>query len=142
MKHLKYITLLIAMTLLTACSQQPDRIHYGSDECAHCKMMITDNRFAAQLVTETGKAYKFDAIECLAEYTGANKSELESAKFWISNFYEPGTWIEADKAFIVKSEVIKSPMGESLLAFEIEQQMQDHLAEYPGEEIAWQRLIR
>ena len=132
----------VALAFLTACSQEPDRIHYGSDECVHCKMMITDNRFAAQAVTETGKSLKFDAIECLARYAGEHKSELESAKLWVSNFENPGTWVEAEKAFIVKSEVINSPMGESLLAFETEQQMKDHLNEYPGELIAWQRLIR
>lgn len=117
-------------------------MHYGSDECAHCKMMITDDRFAAQLVTETGKALKFDAIECLASYASAHKSELASAKLWISNFEDPGTWVEAEKAFIIKSEVINSPMGESLLAFKSEQEMKDHLAEYPGEQVTWQRLIR
>jgi len=142
MRNIIYILFLALMVLLTSCSQQPAEIHYGSDECAHCKMMITDDRFAAQLVTETGKAYKFDAIECLAQYTSANKSELESAKLWVSNFQYPGTWVEAGKAFIVKSKVINSPMGESLLAFETEQQMQDHLAEYPGKQITWQRLTR
>lgn len=128
--------------LLSACSQEPAKIHYGSDECAHCKMMITDNRFAAQIVTETGKAIKFDAIECLADYAGDNKPDLKSAKMWVSNFNNPGNWVEANSASIVKSEVIKSPMGESLLAFETKTEMQDHLSEYPGEPVGWQRIVK
>lgn len=142
MKNLIYILFLALMVLLISCSQQPAEIHYGSDECAHCKMMITDDRFAAQLVTETGKAIKFDAIECLAQYASTNKSDLESAKLWVSNFEDPGTWLEVRQAYIIKSEVINSPMGESLLALETEQQMKEHLAQYPGELIPWQRLAR
>lgn len=142
MKLFKYIILPVLLILSAACSQEPAEIHYGSDECVHCKMMITDDRFAAQLVTEIGKALKFDAIECLARYAGEHKSELESAKLWVSNFNSPGSWIDAEQAYIIKSEVINSPMGESLLALETEQEMNRHLAEYPGEQIAWQRLIR
>ena len=67
--------MLILPALLTACSQKPDKIRYGSDECAYCKMMITDNRFATQIVTETGKSIKFDAIECMADYVEENRGE-------------------------------------------------------------------
>lgn len=142
MRNSIYILFLALMVLLSSCSQQPAEIHYGSDECAHCKMMITDDRFAAQAVTETGKSIKFDAIECMADYAGENKSELQSAELWVSDFNNPGEWININNAFLIKSEVINSPMGESLLAFETEQQMQDHLAEYPGKQVSWQRLIR
>lgn len=134
--------ILLLSVLIAACSQQPSEIHYGNDECAHCKMMITDNRFAAQMVTETGKAVKFDAIECLARYAGDHKAELETAKLWVSNFNDPGKWISLDGSYIIKSEVVNSPMGESLLALENEQVMKDHLAEYPGELVTWQRLLK
>lgn len=135
-------TAVMMLMLLTACSQKPDKVHYGGDECAYCRMMITDNRFASQIVTETGKSIKFDAIECLADYTEEHKSELESAKMWVSDFNNPGNWIEVGKANIVKSEVVKSPMGESLLAFESEDEMNEHLSEYPGKPVAWQSIVK
>lgn len=138
----KYTTFISVVILLTACSQEPAEIHYGSDECAHCKMMITDNRFAAQAVTETGKAIKFDAIECMSGYAADHKSELKSARLWVSDFSEPGNWLEVGNAKIVRSNVINSPMGESLLALETEQEMEQHLAEYPGEEVEWKRLVK
>ncbi|NGP77531.1 hypothetical protein G3570_12860 [Balneolaceae bacterium YR4-1] len=145
MRKLKSISIsaIVGMlALLTACSQKPDEVHYGSDECAHCKMMITNNRFASQIVTDTGKSIKFDAIECLADYTEEHKSELKTAKMWVSDFNNPGSWIEVGKANIVKSEVVKSPMGESLLAFENEDAMNEHLSEYPGEPVAWQSIVK
>ncbi|MDX1585184.1 MAG: nitrous oxide reductase accessory protein NosL [Balneolaceae bacterium] len=128
--------------ILNACSQKPAEIHYGSDECAYCRMMITDSRFASQIVTGTGKAITFDAIECMADYTEENKSDLESAKMWVSDFNNPGNWIEVQNAKIVQSEVVKSPMGESLLAFENEDEMNEHLSEYPGKPVDWQSIVK
>lgn len=142
MRNIIYILFLALIVLLSSCSQQPAEIHYGSDECAHCKMMITDNRFAAQAVTETGKSMKFDAIECMADYAGENKSELQSAELWVSDFNNPWEWININNAFLIKSEVINSPMGESLLALDTEKDMKEHLAEYPGERVEWQRLVK
>ena len=136
--------LIAGMILLlgTGCSQEPAEIHYGSDECVYCKMMITDDRFATQIVTDKGKVIKFDSIECMADYTGEHKSELESAKFWLSDFNNPGNWVEVGKAKIVKSDVIKSPMGESLMAFKNSEEMKNHLSEYPGTPIEWERLVK
>lgn len=143
MKKLKSIALISTLLLfLSACSQEPVEIHYGSDECAHCKMMITDDRFASQIATETGKAIKFDAIECMADYAGENKSELQSAELWVSDFNNPGKWININNVFLIRSEVINSPMGESLLALDTEKDMEDHLAKYPGKRVEWQQLVK
>ncbi|MDZ7805573.1 MAG: nitrous oxide reductase accessory protein NosL [Gracilimonas sp.] len=124
----------------TACSQEPVEIHYASDECAHCKMMITDEQFAAQLVTEKGKAYKFDAIECMAVYHRQNKDELSGSRLWVSNYNDPGTWLDAFEAQYVKSEVIKSPMGESLLALPTKEAAEEHIEERPGRMLLWDEV--
>ena len=143
LKNIVALTFVSAVALLlSACSQEPHEVHYGSDECAYCKMMITDNRFAAQAITETGKSIKFDAIECMADYASENKQELQSAELWVSDFNNPGDWLNIDNAFLIKSEVINSPMGESLLALDTEKELKEHLAEYPGERVEWQRLVK
>ncbi|MDX1671098.1 MAG: nitrous oxide reductase accessory protein NosL [Balneolaceae bacterium] len=138
--YIKGLILTAAMLLLASCSQQPEKIHYGSDECEFCKMMITDNRFAAQLVTDKGKVYKFDAIECLADYINEQPGKAEGAKFWVSNFANPGEWVGVDQAHFVKSEEIQSPMGESLLAFCTVEQRRNHLSEFNGKPITWEEI--
>ena len=146
MKHLRrriWITGLIAAGLVAvSCSQKPAPLHLNSDECAHCKMMITDPRFAAQIVTVKGKAVKFDAIECLAAYAvqRQSESELQNAKLWVSDFNNPGSWITVDEAVFVKSEEIQSPMGESLLAFGDRAEAESHLKEFPGKLISWNEI--
>ncbi|WP_372639112.1 nitrous oxide reductase accessory protein NosL [Fodinibius sp.] len=133
-----FIFALSLWLLATACSQEPADIHYGSDECAHCKMMITDNRFASQIVTEKGKAYKFDAIECMTAYANEHPEVSEGALRYVSNYAEGGTWLRATEAQYVKSEVVNSPMGESLLAFPSPEAAKRHIAERPGKLLGWE----
>lgn len=137
---LKICLLIIAMMALIGCSQEPVEIHYASDECAHCKMMITDDQFSAQLVTDKGKALKFDAIECMAVYHRENEDELKDARLWVSNYNEPGTWLDAFEAQYVKSEVVKSPMGESLLALPSEEAAEEQVNERPGRLLLWDEV--
>jgi copper chaperone NosL len=136
-KALKIIAVIGLLLLVTACSQEPAEVHYGSDECAHCKMMITDNQFAAQIVTDKGKAYKFDAIECMAVYHRMNKDELTESMLYVSNYDEPGNWLNAKEAQFVKSDVVNSPMGESLLAFPTKEEAEKHVSERPGKLLKW-----
>lgn len=134
-------TIGILLLFLSACSQQPQEIFYGSDECEHCKMQISDERFATQMVTAKGKAIKFDAIECMNAYASRSDVDTEGAKFWVSNYDDPGSWLDAETASFIRSEEIQSPMGESLLALESEEAAKDHLNQYPGDLLTWQELI-
>lgn len=140
-KYIKYAFFSVGLLLfVAACSQEPVEIHYASDECAHCKMMITDDQFASQIVTDKGKALKFDAIECMAVYHREHKEELNKARLWVSNYNEPGTWLNALEAQYVKSEVVKSPMGESLLALPNKEVAESHISERPGRLLLWDEV--
>lgn len=134
---IKIIAVVSLLMLATACSQKPAKIHYGSEECAHCKMMITDEQFASQIVTEKGKALKFDAIECMAVYQQENADELQGAIRYVSDYNNPGNWLKAEEAQFVKSEVVNSPMGESLLGFSSQEEAQKHVSERPGQLLEW-----
>jgi len=134
--------LLAGMLLLAGCSTKPQDVRYGEDQCAHCKMIITDARFAAEIVTDKGKALKFDAIECLATYLQQHPElNNETAARWVSDFNDPGQWLKAEEARYVQSEEIRSPMGKSLLALQNEQVVNKHLDEYPGKELGWDDLM-
>lgn len=137
---MKGLLVLILVIMGTACSQEPQTIQYASDECAYCKMMITDARFSSQIVTAKGKAYKFDSIECMAMYHKAHAPEIREAKLWVSNFSAPGEWLEAGSAGFVQSEVIKSPMGKSLLALPSKELALEHMQDYPGTMLRWEQV--
>ena len=135
-------TLMIFLFVLLGCSQEPVDIHYGSDECAHCKMLISDERFTSQIVTKTGKALKFDAIECMAKYAGSHKSELQESVLWVSDFSGTTEWVNTNEARFIRSEVIKSPMGAGLLAVSSKELLEEHLARFKGEIVAWDDLVK
>lgn len=141
-KTYRPVLLAILFLALQACSQEPQPVHYGSDECAYCRMMISDNQFAAQAVTQKGKSIKFDAIECMAAYAGEEKNELENARFWVSDFTVPGNWVEVENAVIIRSEVINSPMGAYLLAIGNTDSASAHLAQFPGKKVKWEALVK
>ena len=75
----------ILTVVLSACSISPQPINYGKDGCSFCKMTIVDKQHGTQIVTEKGKAFKFDAIECLLNYNYQNQ-EQPVALFLINDF--------------------------------------------------------
>lgn len=141
MKGIKLLMMSVGIILAAlGCSQEPVQIHYGSDECAHCRMMILEEEFAAQIVSRYGKAYKFDSIECMAAFYNTKATDLEGAIAWVADF-ENRNWLKVQNALFVQSEIVNSPMGASLLAFSDNGQVQRHLAAYPGRQISWPQVL-
>ncbi len=78
-----------------------------------------DQRFGAELVTRKGKIYKFDDASCFLHFFNSDAEPQENYKYkLIVDYAHPGHLIEADYAFYLKSDSIKSPMAGKLAAFE------------------------
>jgi copper chaperone NosL len=76
-------------------------------------MTITDKRFGGELVTQKGKVYKFDSLECLNKYMNLHSDDY---KIYVVDSMHDGNLIEAEKAnFEIRSE-LRSPMGIGILA--------------------------
>ena len=81
-------------------------------------MMIMDQRYGSELVTEKGKVYTFDAAECLIEYLHYNEEMADAAKFLLVTPYtDPNHLIDARTATYLVSQQMPSPMGAYLTAF-------------------------
>ncbi len=117
MKIKNAILFFVAMLFLASCSVEPKPIEYGKDACHFCKMNIVDKQHGAEFVTKKGKAFKFDAVECmLDELKEQNRDDI---KFLLANTYDaPTKLIDAKKATYLISENLPSPMGAHLTAFE------------------------
>ena len=109
------------LALAAACSHQnplgPPDIHYGTDSCAGCGMIISDDRFAAAIVNPTPDTAPllFDDIGCLLAYEQKNPAPAP----WCHYFHDARShrWIAADQAFFVKTSQ-QTPMGSSILCFQ------------------------
>ena len=114
MKRFAYI--LIIIFIFSGCSVAPKKIEYGKDACHFCNMTIVEKTHAAEYVTSKGRAYKFDAIECLVnDLKGKNAEEM--AFILVTDFANPTVLMNAKEATYLISEEIKSPMGANLSAF-------------------------
>lgn len=115
------ILLLPLVILLLSCSPEPEPIDYGNDICEFCKMNITDNKYGAEIVTHKNKIYKFDSIECLFQFKKNFIKSDEIHSEWVNDFTQSGKLIDLTKAYFLKSDVYRSPMGMNVLAVESEE---------------------
>lgn len=121
MKKILYISLLALW--VTGCgTTEPQAIKYGKDVCEHCKMVIADEKYGAELITKKGKIYKFDSAECLMDLITEEGQKIDStdAQLLVINFAKPATFIDGRTAFYLKDKEYQSPMGGNIAPFENE----------------------
>jgi len=136
------IFLLFSIFLFISCGSEPEPINYGQDECEFCRMQISDNRYGSELVTDKGKVYKFDSIECLVEFAIAKNLIGDSNQnFLVTDFALPANFINAIKAFYVRNDNFRSPMGLNVSAFDSEVSRQKFIAENSGQVLNWIDVI-
>ncbi|MCL6493678.1 MAG: nitrous oxide reductase accessory protein NosL [Ignavibacterium sp.] len=138
---MNYITILFTALLLISCSPKPEPIDYGNDVCDFCKMNITDNKYAAELITSKGKVYKFDSIECLFQFKDLEfKSDDEIHSELVNDFSNPGELIDLKKAFFLKSEMFRSPMGMNVLSVSSEEKLNEIKSQHGGEILTYNEV--
>lgn len=140
---MKYVlSLLTTIMFLTSCSKSPQAINFGHDNCTHCGMTITDAKWGAEFVTEKGKCYKFDSIECLLAYylSQMQKSGIKVSSFWTIDYLQPGELIDARSCVYLKSEGFHSPMGFNAAAFAFPYKAKDFKKSDNDELLRWESL--
>ncbi len=137
MKNLTSILLLCS--LLTACTPTVDPVVFGEDMCAHCKMTIVDEQFAAEAVSQKGKVYKFDAIECMVEFLKIKQSD-EMALTLVRDYENPKEWQNANQCNYLISKDLPSPMGAGLSAWLSKENAEAMKTERGGEVYDWEAL--
>ncbi len=110
--------LLATAACLLACREPaPVPIVWGEDACEHCHMTITDPRFAAELLTRTGKVMRFDDIGCLAEFSmGDRVTEDQVHSRWVMDYLHPEEFLSVEDAIFLHSDSLRTPMNHGVLA--------------------------
>ncbi len=100
---------LAAAALLAACgpAQGPEPIAWDREPCAHCRMLISDPAFAAQLRADDGSVESFDDPGCLL----AGMGERRPREIWFHHLREE-RWIPGDRVAFLP--VPQTPMGYGL----------------------------
>lgn len=135
----KLSVLLLFVLTLGSCSMEKQPIVYGEDNCDFCKMTIVDQIHGAEIVTDKGKVYKFDALECMLNFE-SEMSKEKVGQFYTNHFLSPGKLIRAESASFLISENIPSPMGEFITAFPSQEEAEKVQAEKDGEVYNWEGI--
>ena len=137
---MRLITVLSLLLLFVACSPQPRPIEYGTDLCDFCRMTIIDKQHAAELVTDKGRVYKFDAIECQVLYLQEHQ-DVDFSYFLVTDYASTeGGLLAADSCTYLISPNLSSPMGANLTAFADHEIAQQFQFEKTGELYDWSSL--
>ncbi len=136
----RFILLGIVTLLFISCEISPQKIEYGTDACHYCNMTIVDRQHASQLVTTKGKAFKYDAIECMVHDLQENMADTEIAMHLVADFRQPGELMDATSAAYLVSEKIQSPMGENLSAFQDRATAEQAQQEFTGTVYSWDEI--
>ena len=140
MKAIKY-TLFVASFLLLACQIKQKEINYGADHCEFCQMTIVDKQHAAQIVTKKGKAYSFDAIECMVHYSEDIDTSMVGL-FLAGNYNVSESLINARESYFIISENIPSPMGAFLSSVPTKAEAESIVKEKGGTIYTWEELLK
>jgi copper chaperone NosL len=134
--------LFLLLILASSCTVKERPISYGTDECAYCKMTIMDHRYGAELVTQKGKVYAFDAAECLIDYLYYHEDLVQSASYLlVTSYTEPDVLIDALSATYLVSKELPSPMGAYLTAFSSRDVAKEYQDNNSGDLYTWDELF-
>ncbi len=133
------ISFILLIAFFCACTVKPKEIIYGEDKCVSCLMTIVDARFAAEAVTDKGKVFKFDAIECLGRYLDKD-SHSSYAFIQVANYQHPEHMLDARNSYYLFSKSIPSPMGGFLSAYVDEKAANQQKSPKGGELMDWEEL--
>jgi copper chaperone NosL len=138
-------SMMVLLTLLSvnlsSCSTQPQALRLGKDNCAFCKMPISDNRFGAEIITKKSKIYTFDDPHCILSFLQSNTvAKPNIAGIYYTNFAEPHQLINAQQAYFFKSPDLKSPMNGNVAAFDTEDKLNKALPQFNGVKISREEM--
>lgn len=112
------LTLIFLIFSFAGCTEvdtkHPPKIRYGTDVCDECRMIISEEQFAAVSLDRDGNTRKFDGVGCLIFNQAKHPSPAE--RTWVHD-YQSREWIEMDKTFFVSLETLVTPMDFGLAAF-------------------------
>lgn len=138
---MKITSLLFSIIVLAvaACRPTPKTIQYGFDVCHFCKMTIVDKQHAAELVTDKGKVYLFDAIECMVQFIEV-QPDLQFAFELVNDYEQPEKLIDARQSTFLICREIPSPMGAYLSAFSGKEKAEQIMRQKGGEIYTYENL--
>lgn len=129
---------LLVIALVSGCGKPddgPQPIALGEDDCGLCRMIISEQNYAAQARFD-GKVENYDDIGCLGERLGG---AAQPQAMWVAD-QSSGAWIDARAAVFVHAPELKTPMASGLAAFSDRARAERFATEKKGRVVALEEV--
>lgn len=109
--------LLAAASACAAGAPPPAPLDTRHESCAWCRMSVSSQRFAAQIVAPAEEPLFFDDLGCLRDWlAGGGAARLAKGAIAYVADHRTGDWVPAASAVYVRVGPLETPMGSHLLA--------------------------
>ena len=111
------LAIALALAIAGGCAGgQPAPVPFNAanEPCRFCRMVGSNGRFAAQIVSHQDEPLFFDDIGCLRSFLAETAAPAESVTYVVD--HRTGEWVAAGVAVFTRNEQIATPMGSHLLA--------------------------
>jgi copper chaperone NosL len=133
---------MVAAAAMACAAPGPVVVHYGQDLCDHCHMTISDPSYGGQVVTRTGRAYRFDDAGCLAAFIQSGEiPEGEVLGIWFSNYLDADDLVPLADAVFVRHERFHTPMGSTVAVVREGPAADSLVAALEAERPAWSEVL-
>jgi len=135
------ILILIGIGLLLSCEPSVQSINYGQDGCSYCRMTIVEDHYGSEIVTQKGKVYKFDSIECLSAFVLKKQiAEEDIHELYFTDLEDAGHLYPKSELIFVQAKKLNSPMGLNLSAYRNPQTAANVAELYFGDTLNWKQV--
>jgi copper chaperone NosL len=102
---------------LAACAggtPQPAALDTRNEQCASCRMAVSDARFASQVVAAGELPRFFDDLGCLATWLKSAKAPAGAVAYVAD--HRTKAWVLADRAVYTRNPGLETPMSSHVIA--------------------------
>jgi len=138
------VTSVFLFIFCSSCTTTPEPIITGADQCCYCRMVVSDPRFGAEIITIKGKKYKFDDMHCVLSFIHQQVIKPgEIKEVYLVDYAAAGhPLIKSATSLLLQSEAFKSPMNGNIAAFSEKGKMDQLMEAYKGSSVSWNQLIK
>jgi copper chaperone NosL len=109
-------------------------------------MTIVNPRFAAEIVTQKGKPYKFDDVSCLVAFLDkGNELKTSSGEkisgIYVADFSGNHSLVKAEECQFLQSEKFRSPMRGDIAAFSHPDSLNTIRQAMQGSPLSWKEVL-
>jgi copper chaperone NosL len=110
------LAVISAAVFVVACAHAlaPAALDTKNDACAFCRMIVSDERTASQIVAPLEEPRFFDDFGCLASYLASAKLPADAVLFVAD--HRTKEWVRADAAIFTRLSGSAGAMGSHIVA--------------------------